>query len=178
MTSPSAALLTDLYQLTMVQAYLEQGMKDEAVFELFVRRLPARRNFLLAAGLEQVLEFLSEFRVTRDELEWLASTKLFKPLLLDYLDGLRFDGDVDAMPEGTIFFPHEPILRVVAPLPVAQLVETRIINLLNFQTMIASKAARCVLVAEGKPLIDFVLRRAHGAEAGLLAARADRKSVV
>lgn len=172
MTSPSAALLTDLYQLTMVQAYLEQGMKDEAVFELFVRRLPARRNFLLAAGLEQVLEFLSEFRVTRDELEWLASTKLFKPLLLDYLDGLRFDGDVDAMPEGTIFFPHEPILRVVAPLPVAQLVETRIINLLNFQTMIASKAARCVLVAEGKPLIDFGLRRAHGAEAGLLAARA------
>ncbi len=168
----STVLLTDLYQLTMVQAYLEQGMEDEAVFELFVRKLPIHRNFLLAAGLEQVVEFLSGLHVTTKELAWLESTGRFNSTLLRYLEGLRFTGEVHAMPEGTIFFPHEPILRIVAPLPQAQLVETRIMNLLNFQTMIASKAARSVLVAGGKPLIDFGLRRAHGAEAGLLAARA------
>lgn len=171
--NPSAsALLTDLYQLTMAQTYLEQGMEDCAVFEFFVRRLPPRRNFLLAAGLEQVLAFLSGLRVTQEELAWLAGTKRFSPRLLRYLETLRFTGDVDAMPEGTPFFPHEPILRVAAPLPMAQLVETRVMNLLNFQTMIASKAARSVLAAGGKPVIDFGLRRAHGAEAGLLAARA------
>jgi len=168
----SSALLTDLYQLTMVQAYLEQGMEDEAVFELFVRKLPVHRNFLLAAGLEQVMEFLSGLHVTTAELKWLESTGRFNSTLLRYLEGLRFTGEVHAIPEGTIFFPQEPILRIVAPLPLAQLVETRIMNLLNFQTMIASKAARSVLVAGGKPLIDFGLRRAHGAEAGLLAARA------
>ena len=168
----STVLLTDLYQLTMVQAYLDQGMEDEAVFELFVRKLPIHRNFLLAAGLEQVVGFLSGLHVTTKELAWLESTGRFNSTLLRYLEGLRFTGEVHAMPEGTIFFPHEPILRIVAPLPQAQLVETRIMNLLNFQTMIASKAARSVLVAGGKPLIDFGLRRAHGAEAGLLAARA------
>jgi len=168
----STVLLTDLYQLTMVQAYLEQGMEDEAVFELFVRKLPIHRNFLLATGLEQAVEFLSGLHVTTEELAWLESTGRFNSTLLRYLEGLRFTGEVHAMPEGTIFFPHEPILRIVAPLPQAQLVETRIMNLLNFQTMIASKAARSVLVAGGKPLIDFGLRRAHGAEAGLLAARA------
>jgi len=168
----STVLLTDLYQLTMVQAYLEQGMEDEAVFELFVRKLPIQRNFLLAAGLEQAVEFLSDLHVTTEELAWLESTGRFNSTLLRYLEGLQFTGEVHAMPEGTIFFPHEPILRIVAPLPQAQLVETRIMNLLNFQTMIASKAARSVLVAGEKPLIDFGLRRAHGAEAGLLAARA------
>ena len=172
MMPPASVLLTDLYQLTMVQAYLEQGMQEEAVFEFFVRRLPAHRNFLIAAGLEQVLDFLSQLRITPEELGWLESMRGLKPALRDYLERLRFTGEVDAMPEGTIFFPHEPVLRVVAPLPLAQLVETRIMNLLNFQTMIASKAVRSVLAAEGKPLIDFGLRRAHGAEAGLLAARA------
>jgi nicotinate phosphoribosyltransferase len=147
-------------------------MEEPAVFEFFVRRLPPHRNFLVAAGLEQVLDFLSALRLTQDELAWLERAGTFKPDLLHYLETLRFTGDVDAMPEGTIFFPNEPILRVVAPLPQAQIVETRVMNLLNFQTMIASKAARSVLIAEGKPLIDFGLRRAHGAEAGLLAARA------
>ena len=171
--NPSAsALLTDLYQLTMVQAYLEQGMEECAVFEFFVRRLPAHRNFLLAVGLEQVLTFLSGLHITQEELTWLKQTNRFSPALLRYLETLRFTGDVDAMPEGTLFFPNEPILRVVAPMPQAQIVETRIMNLLNFQTMIASKAARSVLVAGHKPVIDFGLRRAHGAEAGLLAARA------
>lgn len=171
--NPSAsALLTDLYELTMAQAYLEQGMDGPAVFEFFVRKLPAHRNFFVAAGLEQALDYLSEFHFTKEELAWLDQTGRFSSGLLHYLETLRFTGDVEAMPEGTIFFPHEPVLRIVAPLPQAQLVESRVMNLLNFQTMVASKAARSVLVAEGKPLIDFGLRRAHGAEAGLLAARA------
>lgn len=172
MNPSSSALLTDLYQLTMVQAYLEHRMEEPAVFEFFVRRLPSHRNFLLAAGLEQVLEFLSGLHVTAEELAWLERTGRCAPSLLRYLEALRFTGDVEAMPEGTPCFPHEPILRVTAPMPMAQLVETRIMNLLNFQTMIASKAARSILAAEGRPVIDFGLRRAHGAEAGLLAARA------
>lgn len=171
--NPSAsALLTDLYQLTMVQAYVEQRMDEPAVFEFFVRRLPPYRNFLLAAGLEQALDFLTQLRITPDELTWLEQSGQCSTALLRYLETLRFSGEVDAVAEGTPFFPNEPILRVVAPIPMAQLVETRIMNLLNFQTMIASKAVRTVLVAGGKPLIDFGLRRAHGAEAGLLAARA------
>jgi nicotinate phosphoribosyltransferase len=126
----------------------------------------------MAAGLEQVLDFLGQLHVSPAELEWLKQTGRISRSCLDYLETLRFSGDVHAMEEGTVFFPNEPILRVTAPLPQAQLVETRIMNLLNFQTLIASKAARSVLVAGGKPLIDFGLRRAHGAEAGLLAARA------
>ena len=168
----SSILLTDLYQLTMVQAYVEQGMTDHAVFEFFVRRLPARRGFLMAAGLEQVLDFLEQLQVSQAEMEWLEQTGRFSRSCLDYLENLRFSGDVHAMQEGTVFFPNEPILCVTAPLPQAQLVETRVMNLLNFQTLIASKAARSVLVGGMKPLIDFGLRRAHGAEAGLLAARA------
>lgn len=172
MNPSTSALVTDLYELTMAQAYLEQGMDEPAVFEFFVRKLPTHRNFLMAAGLEQVLDYLSELRVTQEELAWLERSGQFSSRLLHYLETLRFTGDVAVMPEGTMFFPHEPILRIVAPLPQAQLVESRVINLLNFQTMVASKAARSVLAAAGKPLIDFGLRRAHGAEAGLLAARA------
>jgi nicotinate phosphoribosyltransferase len=172
MNPSTSALLTDLYELTMAQAYLEQGMEEPAVFEFFVRKLPAHRNFLVTAGLEQVMDYLSELHVTQEELAWLDQSGRFSSRLLHYLEALRFTGDVEAMPEGTMFFPHEPILRIIAPLPQAQLVESRIMNLLNFQTMVASKAARSVLVAEGKPLIDFGLRRAHGSEAGLLAARA------
>lgn len=172
MNPSTSILLTDLYELTMVQAYLEQRMTEPAVFEFFVRKLPAHRNFLIAAGLEQVLNYLTELHVTQDELAWLHQSGRFSSDFVHYLETLRFTGDVDAMPEGTVFFPHEPILRIAAPLPQAQLVESRVMNFLNFQTMVASKAARSVLVAGGKPLIDFGLRRAHGAEAGLLAARA------
>jgi nicotinate phosphoribosyltransferase len=172
MTPYSSGLLTDLYQLSMVQAYVEQEMMNTAVFEFFVRRLPAQRGFLMAAGLEQVLDFLEHLHVSPAELEWLKQTGRFSRSCIDYLETLRFSGDVHAMQEGTVFFANEPILRVTAPLPQAQFVETRVMNLLNFQTLIASKAARSVLVAGGKPLIDFGLRRAHGAEAGLLAARA------
>ncbi|MFQ5953931.1 MAG: nicotinate phosphoribosyltransferase [Kiloniellales bacterium] len=170
--APPGLLLTDLYQLNMIQAYLDAGMTETAVFEFFVRKLPEARGFLVAAGLEQALDFLETARFTEDELAWLESSGRFRSDMLDYLAGLRFTGDVDAMPEGTVFFPNEPILRVIAPLPVAQLVETRLINLLHFQTVVASKAARMVLAAPGKLLVDFGLRRAHGAEAGLMAARA------
>jgi nicotinate phosphoribosyltransferase len=147
-------------------------MEEQATFEFFVRKLPPKRNFLLAAGLEQALSFLENLRFTSEELEWLNGSGLFRRALVDYLEKLHFTGDVHAMPEGTVFFPDEPIVRITAPLPQAQLVETRLINLLHFQTLIASKAARSVLVAPGKLLVDFGLRRAHGAEAGLLAARA------
>jgi nicotinate phosphoribosyltransferase len=172
MTERISLLLTDLYQLTMLQAYFDQGMADTAVFEFFVRKLPGSRNFLMAAGLEQVLDFLEDLHFTAQELDWLAGCGRFHSRFVDSLHDLRFTGDVQAMPEGTIFFADEPILRVVAPLPQAQLVETRIINLLQFQTLVASKAARIRLVAPDKLLVDFGLRRAHGAEAGLLSARA------
>ena len=165
-------LLTDLYQLTMIQGYLEHGMTGPASFELFARKLPKGRNFLLACGLEQALQYLETLRFSPEELDWLDATGRFSPALLDWLEGLNFDGDVDAMPEGTVFFPDEPMLRVTASLPLAQLVETRLINILHFQTLIASKAARARLAAPGKLLVDFGLRRAHGAEAGLMAARA------
>ncbi len=167
-----SVLLTDLYQLTMMQAYFDSGMTDTAVFEFFVRKLPERRNFLIAAGLEQVLDYLEVLRFTPAELEWLAGCGRFRTDFVDWLGKQRFAGDVDAMAEGTVFFADEPILRVVAPLPVAQLVESRIINVLQFQSMVASKAARCVIAARGKLLVDFGLRRAHGAEAGLMSARA------
>jgi len=167
-----SALLTDLYQLNMIQAYLESGQTDTAVFEFFVRKLPPQRNFLMAAGLEQALDFLENLRFTNDELAWLERSGRFSSGLIDYLGDFRFSGDVHAMREGTVFFANEPILRITAPLPQAQLVETRLINLLHFQSLIASKAARMVLLAPDKLLVDFGLRRAHGAEAGLMAARA------
>ncbi len=166
------ALLTDLYQLNMMQAYLDHGMTRTAVFEFFMRKLPPNRGFLIAAGLEQALGYLEALHFTASEIEWLSQTGRFRQNLLDYLAAFRFTGDVQAMPEGTVFFADEPILCVTAPMPEAQLVETRLINLLHFETLIASKAARHVLLAPGKELVDFGLRRAHAAEAGLLAARA------
>jgi nicotinate phosphoribosyltransferase len=172
MTEGASPLLTDLYQLNMIEAYLAYGETRPAVFELFVRKLPARRGFLMAAGLEQALDFLETLQFSQEEIDWLRSTGRFSTRTLDYLAGLHFSGNVHAMAEGTLFFADEPILRVTAPLPEAQLVEARLINILHFQTLIASKAARVVLAAPGKLLVDFGLRRAHGAEAGLLAARA------
>lgn len=166
------ALLTDLYQLTMLQGYYEQNREDLAVFEFFVRKLPKNRSYMVAAGLAQVLDYLEELHFSPDEIDWLAGTGYFKPAVLDRLAALRFTGDVHAMPEGTVFFPSEPILRITAPLPEAQLIESRLINLLHFQTLIATKAARSVLIAPDKLLVDFGMRRAHGSEAGLLAARA------
>src|SRR3970282_935652 len=122
LTSP---LLTDLYQLTMLQAYFAHGMRETAVFEFFVRKLPPHRNFLLAAGLAQVLGFLEHLRCDQDELAWLGQSGLFRKDFVEHLRGLRFTGDVYAMPEGTLFFPQEPILRVTAPIPQAQLIASR-----------------------------------------------------
>ncbi len=165
-------LLTDLYELTMLQSYRASGMNELASFELFVRALPPKRNFLLVAGLEQVVDYLQALHFADDDLHWLASTGRFDESFLASLRDLRFTGDLDAMPEGMVAFADEPLLRVTAPLREAQLIESRVLNLLHLQTLVASKAARCVLAAGGRTLIDFGLRRAHGAEAGLLSARA------
>jgi nicotinate phosphoribosyltransferase len=165
-------LLTDLYELSMLETYAAYGMTEIAVFELFVRKLPPERGFLVAAGLEQLIDFLEQLHFTSEELAWLGESGRFNEEFIAGLAGFRFTGDLDALSEGTVFFVDEPIVRVIAPLPEAQLVETRLINLIHFQTVIASKAARMVLAAPDKQLIDFGLRRAHGSEAGLLAARA------
>ena len=170
MTSP--ALLTDLYQLTMAQAYFDLDMHAPAVFELSVRKLPKTRRFLVAAGLEQILDFIEALRFTSDDVAFLSSLGLFRTPFLRYLESVRFTGSVHAMPEGTPFFADEPILRVTGPLLEAQLLESRILNIGHFQSLIASKAARCVLAANGRQLVDFGLRRAHEADAGVLAARA------
>jgi nicotinate phosphoribosyltransferase len=167
----SGALLTDLYQLAMLQAYCDEGMREQAVFEFFVRTMPDERGYLLCAGLDPLLDYLEHCTPSQDELVWLASLKRFKPEFLDWLGELRFQGDVDALAEGTPFFASEPVLRISAPIAQAQWVESRLINLLHYQILIASKAARCVQAAPGKLLVDFGLRRAHGGEAGLLAAR-------
>jgi nicotinate phosphoribosyltransferase len=172
MISCSSPLTTDLYELNMVQAYLDRGEAKEAVFEFFVRRLPERRGFLLAAGLEDLLCYLESLRFSEEELDWLTSTGRFRDNLLDYLRDFRFTGDVHAIPEGTVCFPNEPLVRITAPLPQAQMVESRLINIMHYQTLIASKAARMVLAAPAKVLSDFGLRTAHGAEAGLYSARA------
>lgn len=172
MIQPESVLLTDLYQLTMLHGYHQKGLNAQAVFEFFVRKRPPHRNFFVAAGLEQLIDYLESFQLTEEECAFLADSGRFSQDFVDYLARLRFTGDVEAMPEGTLFFPDEPVVRVTAPLPEAQVIETRLINLLQFQIMIASKAVRCVLIEPDKLLVDFGLRRAHGAEAGLLAARA------
>lgn len=165
-------LLTDLYELTMLQAYFEQRMNGLAVFELFVRRLPPGRHFLMAAGLAQVVEYLADLHFAPEEIDWLRHSKRFTAPFCDSLASLRFTGDVEAMREGSLAFADEPLLRIVAPLREAQLVESRVMNLVHYETLIASKAARCALAAPRRLLVDFGLRRSHGAEAGLLSARA------
>ena len=172
MPRDDGALLTDLYQLNMLQAYRGRGMDETAVFELFVRKLPSRRGFLMAAGLEQAAQFLENLAFTEEDLDAVRRIGGFSEDFIAYLRSFRFSGDVDALPEGTVFFADEPIIRVTAPLPEAQFVETRLVNLLHFETVIASKAARMTLAAPGRTLVDYGLRRAHGAEAGVLAARA------
>lgn len=165
------ALLLDLYELTMAQSYFDQGVTAPATFSLFVRHLPAQWGFLLAAGLDDALRYLEGLRFREADLAYLERTGLFTSAFLDWLRGFRFTGTVRALPEGTVCFPQEPLLEVSAPLIEAQLVETALLNQVHFQTLIASKAARCVLAAEGRRLVDFGLRRTHGIDAGLKAAR-------
>jgi nicotinate phosphoribosyltransferase len=171
----NSALLTDLYELTMAAAYFADGLNVRASFELFVRSLPRERGFLIAAGLEQALDFLEEVRFREDEIEFLGQQPVFshiKSEFFDYLRSFRFTGEVWAVPEGTPVFGDEPLLRVTAPIIEAQIVETYLLSTLTFQTMIASKAARVTSAAQGRPVIEFGSRRAHGPEAGVLAARA------
>jgi nicotinate phosphoribosyltransferase len=165
-------LLLDLYQLTMAQSYFLSEMQQPAVFELFTRQLPQSRHFLIAAGLEQVVDYLENLHFSGSDIEYLAGTRLFCTRFLDYLAGLRFSGSLHAMPEGTPFFANEPIVRITAPIIEAQLVESRILNIVHFQTLIASKAVRCVLAGGGRRMVDFGMRRAHEADAAVFAARA------
>ncbi|HSE98060.1 MAG TPA: nicotinate phosphoribosyltransferase [Blastocatellia bacterium] len=175
MLERSQGLSTDLYELTMAAAYFENQLNPPAVFELFVRALPKRRAYLIAAGLEQALDYLQSFRLSSDEVEYVRGHQAFKNVsreFFDYLSNIRFTGDVWAMPEGTVVFGMEPILRIKAPVIEAQIIETCLLTIINFQTLIASKAARVVTSAQGRSVIEFGTRRAHGSEAGLYAARA------
>jgi nicotinate phosphoribosyltransferase len=166
-----AALFTDLYELTMAASYLREGMRGPATFSVFARHLPRERSFLVAAGLEDVLNFLRDLRFSAEALSYLDSLDLFEPAFLELLRGLRFTGMVRAVPEGTVVFQNEPLLEITAPIIEAQVVETAVLNLVHFQTLIASKAVRCVLAARGRPVTEFGLRRSHGVDAGMKAAR-------
>lgn len=172
-------LLTDLYQLTMAAGYFHAGRAErEAVFHLFFRRLPFEGGYAVAAGLGDVVEWLRGFRFEAEDLEWLASVPgrdgrpLFAPAFLEWLGKLRWTCDVDAVPEGTVVFPHQPLIRVRGPMVQAQLAETALLNIVNFQTLIATKAARVCESAQGEPVLEFGLRRAQGPEGALMASRA------
>ena len=171
LTAEEAALFTDLYELTMAQSYFQQGMSAEASFSLFVRPSRVKRSYLVSAGLEDVLRYLQSLRFGPSAIDYLNSTRQFTPDFLDFLGGLRFTGRVRAVPEGRLYFHHEPILEVTAPIIEAQIIETLVINQINLQSLIATKAARCTWAARGRTLVDFSLRRAHGTDAGMKAAR-------
>ncbi len=173
------ALLTDLYQLTMSNAYWKSGRAErEAVFHLFFRKAPFQSGFTIAAGLATAIEFLQAFRFADDDLEFLKTLPgndgkpLFTAVFLDYLRALQFSADIDAIPEGTVVFPNEPLLRVKGPILQCQLLETALLNIVNFQTLIATKAARVCLAARGEPVMEFGLRRAQGVDGALAASRA------
>jgi nicotinate phosphoribosyltransferase len=165
------ALLLDLYELTMAQSYFNERMAAPATFSLFARHLPADWGYFVAAGLEDVLAYLEGFAFAEEDLAYLECTGLFTTAFLTHLGGLRFTGQVRALPEGTVCFPDEPLLELTAPIGEAQLVETVIVNQVHLQTLIASKAARCVEAAQGRRLVEFGLRRTHGTDAGLKVAR-------
>lgn len=164
------ALITDLYELNMAASYLRRGMVGSATFSLFVRKLPVDRGFLVSAGLEDCLSFLEAFAFEDEDLAWLAGNG-FPADVVDAFAGLRFTGDVDAIPEGRVVLPNEPIIEVTGPIAEAQLVETYLLNQVTFQTAVATKAARCRLAAGDIDLVDFALRRAHGVDAGMAVAR-------
>ncbi|HYB84997.1 MAG TPA: nicotinate phosphoribosyltransferase [archaeon] len=168
------ALATDLYELTMAAAYFENKESGEATFELFVRQLPGNRSYLIAAGLEQVVEYLRGLRFEKDHINFLMEQPSFRDIgegFFRYLSEFRFTGDVWALPEGTVFFANEPVLRVTAPIIEAQIIETYLLSTINFETLIATKASRVVQSARGREVVEFGARRAHGPEAALLAAR-------
>jgi nicotinate phosphoribosyltransferase len=163
-------LFTDLYELTMAAGYFHHHLDEAATFSLFVRPHP-RRGFFVAAGLQPVVDALVQFRFSPEDIDWLARTGRFKGDFLDYLSSLRFTGDILAMPEGELFFPDEPVMEVTAPLIEAQILETYLINAMGVACMLATKAARCVHAAAGRPIVDFSLRRTQGSHAGMTVAR-------
>lgn len=167
-----SALFTDLYELTMLAAYHAEGLSGTAVFELFFRELPQHRNYVVSAGLDDVLDYLEHLRFRDSDIAWLAGLNNFEPGFLRSLTDFRFAGDVYAVPEGTVVFPNEPMLQIVAPLPQAQLIETYVLNQMHIQSLAATKAARIARAAGGRPVTDFGSRRAHGTDAALKIARA------
>jgi len=171
-TEENLSLLTDLYQLTMAQGYFQSQKLGPATFSLFIRSYPPNRSYFVAAGLSDVLQFLETFAVDAAGIDYLHSRRLFADDFLDFLQKLRFTGDVRAIPEGRIFFTEEPVLEVTAPIIEAQIVETFLINQINLQSLIATKAARCMHAARGRGVVDFALRRTHGIDAGMKVARA------
>lgn len=175
----SISLLTDLYQLTMSYGYWKAGLdKKEAVFHLFFRRPPFKGGFTIAAGLENVIDYVNNFRFDQTDLAYLATLKgpdgelLFEPAFFEYLANLKFDCSIDAVPEGTVVFPYEPLIRIQGPLITCQILETPLLNLINFSTLIATKAARMCIAAKGEPILEFGLRRAQGFDGALTASRA------
>ncbi|MDO8631400.1 MAG: nicotinate phosphoribosyltransferase, partial [Phycisphaerales bacterium] len=165
-------MFADLYQLTMLRAYFELGMTEQAAFSLFVRKLPPRRNFLIACGLADLLNEIESLRFDDEQLRYLRSLGQFPDLFLDWLRKFRFNGDIHALREGTPFFANEPILEVVAPIAQAQIIETLVLNQIGLQTILASKATRIVTAARGRPVVDFGARRAQGMDAATKGARA------
>ncbi|HHT9129650.1 MAG TPA: nicotinate phosphoribosyltransferase [Candidatus Brocadiaceae bacterium] len=171
----SLGIVTDLYQLTMAMGYFGHNMHNNATFELFVRNLPKNRSYLVTAGLEQALHYLTHIKFSAENIKFLRRLPIFEQVnhkFFEYLKNFRFSGSVYAMPEGTIAFADEPILRVTAPIIEAQIAETYLLSIINFQTSIATKASRIVYAAKGREVIDFGTRRAHGPQAGVIAARA------
>ncbi len=165
----SLALLTDFYELTMAYAYWKSGVSQkEAVFHLFFRKNPFNSGFTIACGLEYVIDYLNNFRLDKSDINYLQTIKgnddkaIFNQEFLDYLADLQFTGDIDAVPEGTIVFPHEPLVRVQGPIIQCQILETALLNIINFQTLIATKASRICLAAGGEPMLEFGLRRSQG----------------
>ncbi|MET2930222.1 nicotinate phosphoribosyltransferase [Mycobacterium tuberculosis] len=165
------ALFTDLYEVTMAQAYWAERMSGTAVFEIFFRKLPPGRSYIMAAGLADVVEFLEAFRFDEQDLRYLRGLGQFSDEFLRWLAGVRFTGDVGAAPEGTVIFPNEPAVQLIAPIIEAQLVETFVLNQIHLQSVLASKAARVVAAARGRPVVDFGARRAHGTDAACKVAR-------
>ncbi|MBW1705455.1 MAG: nicotinate phosphoribosyltransferase [Deltaproteobacteria bacterium] len=167
------ALQTDLYQLTMVGGYVHEGKKDQwATFDYFFRSIPDDGGYCVLAGLADVIEYIRRLRFNKKDLSYLDGLGIFSDEVLEYLDNFKFTGDLCAIPEGTVVFPHEPLIRVTAPLPEAQIIESALLNIMNFQTLIATKGARVNWAAHGDPVMDFGLRRAHGPDGALMASRA------
>lgn len=166
-------LLTDLYEITMMQAYFKNNNKNKmAIFDVFYRKNPMDGGYAISAGLEQVIEYINDLHFTEDDINYLASLKIFEDDFLDYLKNFKFTGDIYAIPEGSVMFPREPMLKVIAPIMEAQFIETAILNILNHQSLIATKAARICYAAEGDGIMEFGLRRAQGPDAGIYGARA------